>query len=147
MTYYRHTQIGTMILLVMIVIIVLTIMVIVRTAPNPVVVAVLGVLLLVSAMFASLTVTVTTEAVRIRFGPGPIGKSFPLAEIHSARAVRNHWVYGWGIRLTPHGWLFNVSGLDAVELTMSDGKRYRVGTDQPRELLTAIQQAGSIPTE
>ena len=30
--------------------------------------------------------------------------------------VRNKWYYGWGLRGIPGGWMFNVWGLDDVEL-------------------------------
>jgi len=67
-------------------------------------------------------------------------------EIEDATPVRNHWFYGWGIRLTPHGWLYNVSGLGAVEIVLSSGKHYRIGTDRPEELAQAIQQRRSGPS-
>jgi hypothetical protein len=69
-----------------------------------------------------------------------------VQEIRDARAVRNRWFYGWGIRLTPHGWMFNVSGLDAVELDLPNGRRFRNGTDEPERLLAAIRQATAIGT-
>ena len=143
MTYYRHTQFGTLILAVLMVVLIVSVVIMVEVGPHPTVLVTLGVVALIVVLFSSLTVQVGADAVRIRFGPGPIGKQFAVSEIRSVRAVRNHWTYGWGIRLTPHGWLFNVSGLDAVELTMSKYKRYRIGTDQPRELVTAIVQAGA----
>jgi hypothetical protein len=37
------------------------------------------------------------------------------------------------------GWLWNVSGIDAVELTMKNGDRFRIGTDEPEKLVTAIE--------
>jgi hypothetical protein len=41
--------------------------------------------------------------------------------------------------------MFNVSGLDAVELELISGKRFRIGTDHPEGLETAIRQAtGSL---
>jgi hypothetical protein len=46
-----------------------------------------------------------------------------------------------GIRLSPGGVLWNVSGLDAVELSLDGGRRFRVGTDEPRALAAAIAQA------
>jgi len=55
--------------------------------------------------------------------------------------VKNHWYYGWGIRLTPHGVLYNVSGFYAVELRLRTGKEFRIGTDVPQELDAAIRQA------
>ena len=142
MNYYKHTQFGTLILAVLLVTLIVAVVIMVEVGPHPTVLAVLGVLGLITVLFSAITVQVGADAVRIRFGPGPIRKSFAVSEIRGVRAVRNHWTYGWGIRLTPHGWLFNVSGMDAVELTMSDGKLYRIGTDQPRELVTAIVQAG-----
>jgi len=102
---------------------------------------VLLVVFLVLLLFSSLTVTVTHERVEASFGPGLIRKRFLSAEVLQAKPVRNHWYYGWGIRLTPHGWLFNVSGLDAVELLMRNGTTYRIGTDQPKELAAAISSA------
>jgi len=55
--------------------------------------------------------------------------------------VRNKWWYGLGIRLTPHGWLYIVSGLDAVEIVRISGKKFRVGTDEPQALVTALTAA------
>ena len=38
-------------------------------------------------------------------------------------------------------WIYNVSGFDAVEITMKNGKVYRIGTDVPEEIETAIKQS------
>ncbi len=56
----------------------------------------------------------------------------------AARIVRNRWWYGFGIRLIPHGSLWNAWGLDAVELDLATGKVLRIGTDEPEALLAAI---------
>jgi hypothetical protein len=53
------------------------------------------------------------------------------------------WYAGWGIRWTGDGWLYNVSGLRAVELRTRHGKRYLIGTDRPEELEAAIRQAAA----
>ena len=57
--------------------------------------------------------------------------------------MKNHWYYGWGIRIWfwPYMWIYNVSGFDAVEITMRDGKMYRIGTDVPTELEMALCRA------
>ena len=47
--------------------------------------------------------------------------------------------FGFGIRLTQHGWMWNISGLDAVELTYHNGKKFRIGTDEPEALLEALK--------
>ncbi len=95
----------------------------------------LGICLL---LFKTLTVQIAGDVLEIRFGPGVIRKKLSLKEIESCRMVKNHWYYGWGIRRTPHGWLYNVSGLCAVELQMKDGKKYRIGTDEPEALAEVI---------
>lgn len=97
-------------------------------------------LLLLMWVFGTLTVTVDGEELRHWFGPGFWKKSYLLHDIESAKQVRNSWIFGWGIRLTPHGWLYNVSGLDAVEVHLRSGRRFRIGTDDPQGLLASILQ-------
>jgi len=92
-------------------------------------------------VFSSLTVTIREDYLEIRLGFSPIRKRVKLIDIESARAVRNKWYYFWGIRLTPHGWLFTVSGLQAVEIEMKRGNKFRIGTDTPQALEEAIRQA------
>jgi len=93
----------------------------------------------VLALFSTLTVKVNDEFIEVCFGPGVIRKKWRLADVQSCQPVRNHWWYGWGIRWIGHGkWLFNVSGLDAVELSLKDGRIYRVGTDEPQRLCELI---------
>ena len=80
-----------------------------------------AILLVMLFLFASLTIEVTDAEVRLFFGKGVINKSFQVDEIRDVRAVRNPWYYGWGIHMTPHGWLYNVGGSAAVELTFDSG--------------------------
>ena len=89
--------------------------------------------------FHSLIVTVSREYIVLRFGIGLIWKRFSVIDVQEATIVRNRWYYGWGIHMTPHGWLFNVSGFDAVEIQLKNGRKYRIGTDKPVELLSAIK--------
>jgi hypothetical protein len=97
----------------------------------------------VALIFSRLTVEVTDQELRASFGPGWTVKRIRLAEIESVKAVRNPWWYGWGIRLTPQGVLYNVSGRDAVEVRLRSGKRFRIGTDEPQALERALRE--SIP--
>lgn len=140
MNPYKHTQIGWLIIWLIIPVIALGILLMFLGEFAWVGVTVAALLSVCAVLFCTLTVEVNQEAVRFRFGPGPISRRFAMADIREARAVKNHWYYGWGIRLTPQGWLFNVSGLDAVELEMANGRKYRIGTDEPEELLAAIRQ-------
>ena len=96
------------------------------------------IILVSTLLFYSLTVEIKEDFVDIRFGIGLIKKKFKLADILSANTVMNKWYYGWGIRMLENGWLYNVSGLDAVEIKLKSGKVYRIGTDEPEKLKTAI---------
>jgi len=98
-------------------------------------------LVLLAWLFHCLTVEVTRTSIHVRFGPGLVRKTFALSEVQQVTVVRNHWYNGWGIRRLRHGWLYNVSGFDAVELVMRDGHVNRIGTSQPRELAKAIESA------
>ncbi len=138
---YRHIQVGCL-MLGMLGAGVLVIVVLMATSGfHWIALAVLIILALCSGLFATLTVRVDEDGVRIWFGPGVIRKRVPMKEIASCQVVRNPWYYGWGIRLIPHGWLYNVSGLLSVELRMKSGRRYRIGTDDPGQLVEAIRRA------
>ena len=97
-------------------------------------------LIIVLWLFGSLTVEVSGEELRHYFGPGFWKKTYLLQDIETSKQVRNSWIFGWGIRITPHGWLYNVSGLDAVQIQLSSGKTFRIGTDDPKGLLEAVSQ-------
>jgi hypothetical protein len=43
-----------------------------------------------------------------------------------------------GIHLSRFGWLYNVSGFDAVAIILKSGKRFALGTDEPDALLQAL---------
>ncbi len=90
-----------------------------------------------------LTVEIDEQHVRIWYGWGWPRRDIDRTAITRVEQVRGRWFWGWGIRLTPRGWLWNVWGLDAVELTFTDGKRFRIGTDRPSELVGAL---GTTPT-
>jgi hypothetical protein len=77
----------------------------------------------------------------IRFGPGLLHFRYRLTEFVSASAVRNRWWYGFGIHMGFKSILYNVSGLDAVELVKRDGRCVRIGTDEPKALEQALRAA------
>jgi len=144
MRLYRHTQIGTLNLVVLGTGVLLLLGLAAWRGFNLILFMVLLLLVAGAVLFCSLTVKVTAQVLEIRFGPGLIRKSFLVHDIREAQIVRNPWYYGWGIRLIPHGWLFNVSGVHAVEIKMANAKMYRIGTDRPNELLGAIRQAAQL---
>lgn len=141
MERYRHTQIGHFLIATLIAagagVLVLSSV----QGMHAIAIGVLIVLGVCIVLFCTLTVVIDREFVRIWFGSGIIRRRFPLKDIQSCRVVSNAWYYGWGIHMTPHGVLYNVSGLRAVEVRMKNGTQFRIGTDVPRELERAIVQA------
>ena len=138
---YEHTQVGYLTLGMLGAGVLVIVVRMATSGFHCIALAVLIILALCSGLFATLTVGVDEDGVRIRFGPGVIRKRFPMKEIASCQVVRNPWYYGWGIRLIPHGLLYNVSGFLSVELRMKSGRRYRIGTDDPGQLAEAVRRA------
>ncbi|ABC45906.1 hypothetical protein GGQ02_002688 [Salinibacter ruber] len=93
-----------------------------------------------AVLFSSLTVTVTDQELVFYFGPGFWTRRFALNDIVSAEVVRNSALHGWGIRYTRHGWLYNVSGLRAVQLNIRGEGQIRIGTDEPEALKQALDE-------
>lgn len=91
----------------------------------------------------SLTVIVSSEYVLIKLGDGIFKKRYQIKDIESVKQVRNHWYYGWGIKYWPPRkmWIYNIEGLDAVELKLKNGAIRRIGTDEPQLLELAIKEA------
>jgi hypothetical protein len=138
---YSHTQTGRLLRLaallpvpfvIIAAIFALDTTVLAIAGPLIVIVAIAGVI------FSSLTIEIDTGALNWWFGKGVWRKKIALEDIASAAVVRNPWWYGFGIHRTPRGWLYNVSGLDAVEISLRDGRILRLGTDEPGELVNAL---------
>ena len=110
MNTYRHTQFGTVNVVIAVAVIPLVILPLWLTGLAIIALLSLGVLLVILVLFSSLTVEIDSEHLRIHFGIGLIRERFLLDQIETCRPVRNSWLHGWGIRLTSHGWLYNVSG-------------------------------------
>lgn len=141
MPIYKHKQMGTLVLVSMGFILVASLL---GWALVPESRHVLGtvfiVILLLMPLFGTLTTEVSKESLRVAFGFGLIRRTIALSRIEEVTVVKNRWYYGWGIRLTPHGWLFNVSGFDAIELRFVGGRKFRIGTDEPEVLVKALRK-------
>jgi len=92
-----------------------------------------------TSLFWGLTVEVNKDVVGLYFGLGIIRRNIRREDIAMVTLVRNRWWWGFGIRWTPHGWIWNIAGLDAVELTYHNGKMFRIGTDEPEALLEVLK--------
>ncbi|HEV8418403.1 MAG TPA: hypothetical protein VGQ43_06620 [Candidatus Udaeobacter sp.] len=138
MTRYQHTQIGHAIVWSLLAIILIVNGGLGHHAP-PLAVSIM--LLVCLILFYRLNVTIDDEMLCASFGPGIIRKRVPLADIVRCEPIRIRWWYGWGIHVTPCGWLYNVSGFDAVAITLRDGRKLALGTDDPHGLTAGIRDA------
>jgi hypothetical protein len=138
-TRYEHTQIGHVIIWSLLAIIVIAGGGLISHHAPPVVVSII--LLLCLVLFYKLRITIEDGTLCASFGLGLIRKRVRLAEIVECEPIRIRWWYGWGIHLTPRGWLYNVSGLDAVAITLRNGGKFALGTNDPNGLTAALRAA------
>lgn len=143
MTSYRHTQIGHTIIYPMIAIALLSAFLVGAYTNALIGFVILAVVAITTLIFSKLTIVVNDMFVRAIFGPGFTFRKISVADIAECEPIRIRWWYGWGIHLTPYGWLYNVSGWDAVALKLRNGRRVSLGTDQPNELCAAILRFAS----
>jgi len=138
---YKHTQIGYVILSFGAMALFIALEMFFRKANGASLLIGLAAILLMMGLFGTLTVEIRNGLLKFRFGPGLIRKTLKIAAIESCAIVRNPWYYGWGIHATSKGWIYNVSGFQAVEIFMNDGRRLRLGTDEPEILRRVIIEA------
>lgn len=93
------------------------------------------------ALLWSYRVEVSREALHVRFGPGLLGRSYPLARVREA-AVARTLSAGLRVRMKTVTWSAKPGG--AVELLLDDGWRVRIGSEKPERLLAAIEAARAI---
>jgi hypothetical protein len=139
---YRHTQFGSTIVYPLIAIALASGILIAWFTSVLVGALIAGIVLVTAIIFSKLTIAIDDIYVRAIFGPGFTFRKIRRADISACKPIRLRWWYGWGIHLTPYGWLYNVSGWDAVAITLRNGRRVSLGTDQPEELCAAIRAAG-----
>ena len=146
---YKHSQIGYLMLVVTLAVLALFAWAYITARAEPpsyysgtnfAVTSIMALILFALASFVSLQVIIDEKYLRIKFSYGIYQKKFLLDDVMSAQTVKNHWYYGWGIRVWfwPKMWIYNVSGFDAVEIKLKNGKTYRIGTDEPEKLEQTI---------
>jgi hypothetical protein len=108
---------------------------------NPLLIVLALLMIVLGILFSSMTIRVDEDSLKWHFGPGFWKKTIDIHHISEIQTVANRWWYGWGIRRIPKGWLYNVSGMRAVEIQLQNGRMVRLGTDEPEKLGAAIEQA------
>lgn len=93
-------------------------------------------------MFYGMTVIVTDNQILIRLGIGLITRKINLSEIISVDTKKYPVYFGYGIRITPGGILYNVNGRHAVEIRLKNKKNVIwIGTHDWENLKTFIEGA------
>jgi hypothetical protein len=136
---YRHTQRGVLIVTLCLAAAALNAFVIWLTRQWIPAGLTLLVLVATAIVFSSLTVEVNDDELRWSFGPGFWTYRLLLGEIEKVAIVRNHWWNGFGVRRRSGFRLYNVAGLDAVELHLKSHDIRRIGTDDPQGLADALK--------
>jgi hypothetical protein len=109
-------------------------------APVPLVRIVLagsgGLMFVLAASFRQLIVRDNGDHLLVQFGPLPLfRRRIPYSKIERAEQSRTTVLDGWGIHLSPSGgWTWNLWGFDCVDVSLSRGRRVRIGTDDPQGL-------------
>lgn len=140
----RYTQIGTFSIIIIFPILIFCLIMLFTTGiKDPVQAAVMGfvslTMLICLLIFYKITIIIDDQFVRFRLGIGLIRKEYNLSDIKSCQAIRNSPFYGIGIRKIPKGWLYNVSGLSAIELSFKNSQSVvRIGTNNPEAVSQTI---------
>jgi hypothetical protein len=145
MKSFKFTQFGTFTVAVLLPLMVFIFSLLIFSAETDLTfVAVMSSLILILIIclliFYKLTIYIDDSNVAFSLGVGLIRKKYPLSQIEYCKPVKNSALYGIGIRLTPEGWLYNVSGLYAIELGFKNRKKIRIGTDKPEEVAQVINK-------
>jgi hypothetical protein len=138
-TRYEHTQIGHVIIWSLLAVVLIANGGLIGHQASPAIVSII--LLVCLVLFYRLKITIEGETLSALFGAGIIRKTVQLVDIVGCEPIRIRWWYGWGIHLTPCGWLYNVSGFDAVLIKLRGGKTLALGTDDLHGLIAAIQDS------
>jgi hypothetical protein len=89
--------------------------------------------------FYRMVIEVNQTDLSFSMGIGLFKGQYRIENLKDCRPVVNSWINGIGMRMISHGWLYNVSGYKAVELTFNNSdKVIRLGTDRPEEIALTV---------
>jgi hypothetical protein len=106
---------------------------------------VINVLVTVILIFAKLQTRLSVSALYLRFFPFHF--SYRKIDFDTIAAVYARTYQplgefgGWGIRWTPRGRAYNVSGNQGVQLELKNGKKILIGSQHADELASLLQEA------
>ena len=143
---YQKTQPGTTIVLGILGALVLTsVAAIQRGLWTQLVVTVIALLLLL-AVFSTLTIRVTPASIEWWLSFGVLRQRIPLADIDTVSSCKVTLLQGLGIRTNNfRDWMWNVSGTNAVDVRRSNGRHVVLGSPDAAGVIQAINAARKTP--
>ena len=144
---YHHTQIGYTSLAVMLALVIAAALGTFAGLPalsSTIVFSLIAIpCILISMFMYGLTITIDDEHLSWHFGLNSFRKKVSLSDIKGVEVVENTDVFGYGVRYTKRGTLYNVSGKRAVAVRLKTpwkkDKEILLGTDRPEELQLALK--------
>ncbi|PIQ10085.1 MAG: hypothetical protein COW71_03835 [Ignavibacteriales bacterium CG18_big_fil_WC_8_21_14_2_50_31_20] len=101
----------------------------------------------VALLFYKLKIFIDANIMTISFGVGLIKRSIELKDIdfNSIEEIKIPWYYGIGLRITPHGILFNTKFGKALKLkSKNNTKTILVGTDNFETIKKVLMKSEEI---
>ncbi len=93
--------------------------------------------------FYKLEIIITPEKSYLKFGVGLIKRTIATSDlkVEDAKTIDVPWYWGMGIRLTPHGLLYNTKPGEALLIpTHSGGSKLFASTAHSEQIIEAIKQ-------
>jgi len=100
----------------------------------------LSALMLVCVLtFYKIVIEVGENQISFKLGIGLLKRTYQINDLTSCTPVRCSLMSGFGIRRIANGWLYNISGLDAIELRFEDKRNIiRIGTNKSDEIASLV---------
>lgn len=145
---YKESQTGWLIIIILVPIFVFLLFTYLNqwgNNPIPLIpfLAISGIMILVILLFYKLTIRIEGRKIEAIYGIGLIKFTIRIDVLNTVSIIRTPWWYGWGIRFTPNGWLYNIYGSKAVRIEYrreGKSKKIMLGTPEPDKLKDTIEK-------
>jgi hypothetical protein len=100
----------------------------------------LSTLMLACILFTyKIVIEIDEHQISFKFGIGLFKRTYQMIDLTSCSSIRCSLLNGFGIRRIANGWLYNMSGLDAIELRFNDKKSIiQIGTKNSEEIAIIV---------
>jgi len=146
MQEYKYTQFGTLSVILMVPVLILIIIMLFMVGQKDLIQSLVLIFLAVTFLiclliFYKMTIRINDTHVIFRMGIGLITKEYELSQIKGCKPVRNSLLEAIGIRKIQGGWLYNVTGVEAVEISFKNKKHIvRIGSNKSGEISAIINK-------